>query len=345
MPLVVLPRSGPEPRLFEDIVLNRGDDNKIVTYLPENVLWIVVGTDSSLISQREQLRHRPRVAFIFEAFSFTFGATKPDPVCPVFRVCRVLVFWLDGSRFLVFWLAFLMLAACHSLSLSNNEEVRDFNAGGALVMAHSHTNEFLCDGPTQPSDVSFALTRTEPMVRFLVLIQDPLNRTTAALVQYHQAAVMHSNTRNTLRKNVTSSITTAVSGSGRHQPAKVQWHSFVRVVRFIGSLAKFGQLAAAEDEDNELIGLAIVIFRLALRAKTYTEQQVTLPVPHDHTTKPLANSGSGKESRINTFRGESKPISYITTAPHAKGKRFSDTLDIYNPVEIEIVRMPRDERT
>ncbi|KAG2071174.1 hypothetical protein BDR04DRAFT_1098877 [Suillus decipiens] len=51
-----------------------------------------------------------------------------------------------------------------------DEEVRDFNAGGALVTAHIHTvcnvilycfsdldnarNEFLCHGPTQLSHVS-----------------------------------------------------------------------------------------------------------------------------------------------------------------------------------------------
>ncbi|KAG2078797.1 hypothetical protein BDR04DRAFT_1085708, partial [Suillus decipiens] len=53
-----------------------------------------------------------------------------------------------AGLFLVFWLACLML----------NEEVRGFNAGGALVTAHFHTmcncrNEFLCHGPT--CDLSF----------------------------------------------------------------------------------------------------------------------------------------------------------------------------------------------
>ncbi|KAG2362630.1 hypothetical protein BDR07DRAFT_1013307 [Suillus spraguei] len=52
---------------------------------------------------------------------------------------------------LVFWLACLMLMACHSLS---NNEVRGFNAGSALATAHSHTNQFLCHGPTQQSHVS-----------------------------------------------------------------------------------------------------------------------------------------------------------------------------------------------
>ncbi|KAG2078846.1 hypothetical protein BDR04DRAFT_1085812 [Suillus decipiens] len=49
-----------------------------------------------------------------------------------------------GSLFLVFWLACLML----------NEELRGFNADGALVTAHSHTSEFLSHGPTQQSHVS-----------------------------------------------------------------------------------------------------------------------------------------------------------------------------------------------
>ncbi|KAG2066152.1 hypothetical protein BDR04DRAFT_1121366 [Suillus decipiens] len=47
-----------------------------------------------------------------------------------------------------------------------NEEVRDFNAGGALVISHSHTNEFLCHGPT--NQVTFRSHGEELNPTFLV---------------------------------------------------------------------------------------------------------------------------------------------------------------------------------
>lgn len=88
-------------------------------------------------------------------------ASRHQSMCSHLLVCLpdaddALALWLDGeccsgcfplsvgarSRFLVFWFACLMLTACDSLSLSNNQEEHDFNADGALVTTRSHT---MCD--------------------------------------------------------------------------------------------------------------------------------------------------------------------------------------------------------
>ncbi|KAG2105186.1 hypothetical protein BD769DRAFT_1393340 [Suillus cothurnatus] len=60
---------------------------------------------------------------------------------------------------------------CSLDALAVNEGMHDINAGGAWAMAYYHMNEFLCDGPAQPSHISPSHGE-QPNLTFLVALLD-----------------------------------------------------------------------------------------------------------------------------------------------------------------------------